>query len=211
MKNLKNDILPIIFILIPTLYLISIWSSLPQTVPIHWNVKGEVDNYGSKNMLIILLALLPYFTYFLLKIIPLIDPKNKLKNMGKKYEMLKMFLVGFMSLLATFIFYITKNDTAVSISFVYSLIGLLFIILGNYFPTIKHNYFIGIRTPWTLENETVWKQTHQMAGKYWMLGGILIIILSLFIDEEFMSTLFLSVTAIISLTPIIYSYKISKK
>ncbi len=211
MKNIKQEIVSIIFMLIPSLYLISIWNTLPETVPIHWNIKGEIDNYGSRKMLILVLFLLPYLTYILMSIIPLIDPKNKLKNMGKKFTMLKIFLVGFMSFLATFIFYITKNNHPISTSFIFSLIGLLYIILGNYFPTLKHNYFIGIRTPWTLENETVWKQTHQMAGKYWLFGGILIILSSLIFKVELLKIIMLSVTAIICIVPIVFSYKISKK
>ncbi len=91
------------------------------------------------------------------------------------------------------------------------LIGLLYLILGNYFKTVKANYFIGIRTPWTLENETVWKRTHKLGGKMWFVGGITVIIFSLILDSQINFTLFLVITGIISIIPIIYSYIIYKK
>lgn len=86
------------------------------------------------------------------------------------------------------------------------IIGLLYLILGNYFKTIKANYFIGIRTPWTLENETVWKETHKLGGKLWFIGGLILILSSLLLEKQTNFTLFIIVTAIISIIPVVYSY-----
>jgi uncharacterized membrane protein len=83
--------------------------------------------------------------------------------------------------------------------------------LGNYFKVIKQNYFLGIKTPWTLESEEVWKLTHILAGKLWILGGLLIVIFSLVIPEDINFYLFITITAIITIVPIVYSYLIFKK
>ena len=83
--------------------------------------------------------------------------------------------------------------------------------LGNYFKVIKQNYFLGIKTPWTLESEEVWKLTHILAGKLWIVGGLLIVIFSLIITENINFYIFLSITAIISIVPIVYSYLIFKE
>jgi len=83
--------------------------------------------------------------------------------------------------------------------------------LGNYFKVIKQNYFLGIKTPWTLESEEVWKLTHILAGKLWIVGGLLIVISSLVIPENINFYFFISITAIISIVPIVYSYLIFMK
>ncbi|MEC8832569.1 MAG: SdpI family protein, partial [Bacteroidota bacterium] len=88
---------------------------------------------------------------------------------------------------------------------------VLFIIFGNYFKTIKANYFIGIRTPWTLENESVWKETHKLGGKIWFAGGLLIILSSLIFNEKINIIIYMSCIAIMVLVPVIYSYLLFKK
>jgi uncharacterized membrane protein len=116
-----------------------------------------------------------------------------------------------MSVLALYIIHSSNSQTLSSPSMVLVLIGLLFMALGNYFKVIKQNYFLGIKTPWTLESEEVWKLTHILAGKLWIIGGLLITILSLILPENVNFYIFMTITAIISLVPIVYSNLIFKK
>lgn len=207
----KKEIPILLIVLIPFIYLAYIWNTLPETVPVHWNWKGEIDDWGDKSMLILITFLLPGLTYILFSIIPLIDPKKKIQNMGNKYHNLKFLMVLFMSALALFIIYSVKEQSITNPSLIILAIGLLYILLGNYMKTIKANYFIGIRTPWTLENETVWKSTHILAGKLWFIGGLAIIISSLTTSKSFNSIFFITVTVLITLIPLIYSYLQYKK
>jgi uncharacterized membrane protein len=85
--------------------------------------------------------------------------------MGNKLQTIKLLLTTFMSILALFILNTAKNESFANPNYIVLLIGVLYLVFGNYFKTIKANYFIGIRTPWTLENETVWKETHKLGGK----------------------------------------------
>lgn len=163
--NIKKEIPLLIVVLIPFIYLAYIWNSLPETVPTHWNYKGEIDDWGNKSSLILITFLLSGLTYILFTVIPLIDPKKRIQTMGKKYDNLKFLMVLFMSALAIFIIYSVKKQSITNPSFIILSIGLLFMLLGNYMKTIKTNYFIGIKTPWTLEHESVWKSTHKLAGK----------------------------------------------
>ena len=204
--NLKREIPLIIIVLIPFIYLAYIWNSLPETVPTHWNYKGEIDAWGKKSSLILIMFLLPVLTYVLFSIIPFIDPKKKIQAMGNKYHNLKFLMTLFMSALAIFIIYSVKEQSITNPAFIILAIGLLYIILGNYMKTLKANYFIGIRTPWTLENETVWKKTHALAGKLWFIGGLAIIISSLTTNKNFNSIFFISITIIIAVIPLIYSF-----
>jgi uncharacterized membrane protein len=209
--SIKKE-LPILGIaLSPLLYLGSVWDSLPENVPLHWNLNGEIDNWGSKYTLIGLVFLMPILTYILMLVVPIIDPKKRIEAMGGKYDQFKFILVAFMSVLSIFIIYISKNQKLSSPGIIFVLVGILYVFLGNYFKVLKQNYFIGIKTPWTLENEEVWKLTHLLAGKMWVIGGIAVVILSLILPENSNFYFFMGITAIISIVPIVYSYLIYKK
>ena len=211
MMNIKKEFPLFIIVLIPFIYLAYIWNSLPETVPTHWNYKGEIDGWGKKSSLILITFLLTGLTYLLFTLIPFIDPKKKIQAMGSKFYNLKFLMTLFMSALAVFILYSVKEQSITNPAFIILAIGLLYIILGNYMKTIKANYFIGFRMPWTLENETVWKKTHTLAGKLWFIGGLIIIISSLTVDKNFNGILFISVTIAITIIPIIYSFLEFKK
>ncbi len=201
-----------VIMLIPFIYLATIWSGLPETVPIHFNGKGEADGWGSKNTLIWMPAALIFLTYGLLLVIPKIDPKKKLETMGKKYEQIKWIMVGLMVAISIMIIYSAKNgEIGLNANLLFAGIGIFYALIGNYFPAIKHNYFLGIRTPWTLENETVWKRTHRLAGGWWMVGGIVIVLSSLMFSNEVALPIFVVITLVIALVPIIYSYFEFKK
>lgn len=208
---LKNELPQIILAILPFLYLAYIWNDLPAQVPLHWNIHGEIDRYGNKQELILIPLVLPVLMYVIMWIIPFIDPKGKIRNMGRKYDNLKFILVGITSFIAITIIYITKNETFLNMKYLILLFGILYMILGNYFKTIRANYFIGIRTPWTLENDEVWKRTHRLAGLLWLPGGFIVILLSLILKNKPLMISFLAVTAIITVIPVVYSYTTFQK
>lgn len=204
--NLKKELPLITIVLLPFIYLAYIWNQLPEKVPMHWNIKGEVDRYGEKVELIIIPILLPLLVYTIFLVVPKIDPKNKLNKMGNKLQTMKFLLTTFMSILALFIIYTAKNESFANPNYIVLLIGILYLVFGNYFKTLKANYFIGIRTPWTLENETVWKETHKLGGKMWFIGGLAVILSSLLLEKQTNFTIFIVITAIITIIPVVYSY-----
>jgi len=209
--NLKKE-LPIIgIVLLPFVYLAIIWNKLPQKVPVHWNIRGEVDRYGEKTEMILIPVLLPLLVYLIFLVVPKIDPKNKLNKMGNKLHSLKFVLTTLMSGLALFLIFSAQHQNFTNPNLIFVFIGLMYLVFGNYFKTIKANYFIGIRTPWTLESETVWKETHRLAGKLWLAGGLLVIISALFLDDKMNVLTFFIITGIITLVPAVYSYFIFKK
>lgn len=209
--KLKKELPIIAIVLLPFIYLAYIWNQLPEKVPVHWNSLGEIDRYGEKIELLLIPILLPLLVYVIFLIVPRIDPKNKLHQMGNKLQAIKALMVVLMSVLALFILYSAKHQSFNNPNYMVLLIGVLYIVLGNYFKTIKPNYFIGIRTPWTLENETVWKDTHRLGGKMWFIGGIIVVLSSLMLDHKQNFTLFLIITTILALVPVVYSYIIFKK
>ena len=204
--SLKKELPILSIIAIPFLYLAYLWNSLPEKVPIHWNIKGEIDGWGTKDQLILIVLALPVLIYGIFLLVPLIDPKKMLDKMGNKFYQLKFLMVLFMSVLAVFILYNVQHQSLSNMKMLYVLIGFLFVALGNYFQTLKPNYFIGIKTPWTLENETVWKETHKLGGKLWFFGGILMILAVLLLPIETSFVVFIAATSIFAIVPIVYSY-----
>jgi uncharacterized membrane protein len=209
MEKFKKEIPFLLIAKLPFIYLAFIWNNLPDRIPMHWNGSGEIDRYGDKKELVLMLFLLTGITYFVFLVIPKIDPKQKLQNMGNKLNNLRLILGIFMSALALGIVYSTQQKSS-NPGFLFVIIGLLFAFLGNYFKTIKPNYFIGIRTPWTLENEEVWKKTHLLGGKLWFVGGLLMAT-TFVLPNKIQFYTFMGITAVITIIPIVYSYLAFKK
>lgn len=209
--KLKNEIGTILLILIPLIYLSFIWKDLKDTVPIHWNFKGEVDRYGDKSILFFIALLLPLSIYLLFYFFQELGPKEKINKMGRKFNTLKFLLTLFMSGLAVMIIHSAHSESFATANFIFILVGLLITVLGNFFKTITPNYFLGIRTPWTLEYESVWKSTHILGGKLWFYGGLIIVITALISNELWSKIGILSVLGIITIIPIIHSYLEAKK
>jgi uncharacterized membrane protein len=209
--NLKKELPLVGIVLLPFIYLAYVWNQLPTEVPLHWNIKGEVDRYGDKSELVLIPILTSLLIYLIFLAVPHIDPKKQIQKMGRKYDTLKWIITTFMSVLALFIIYTAKNQSVANPNYILLLCGVLFIIFGNYFKTIKANYFIGIRTPWTLENEVVWKETHKLGGKIWFAGGLLIILSSLIFNEQTNFIIFMAIVAVMVLVPVIHSYLLYRK
>ena len=194
-------------ILLPYAYLATIWDELPDKVPTHFNIDGEANGWSDKTTLLFIPGVFGISIYFLMLVIPFLDPKKKIQQMGDKFYTFRFMLTFFISVLMTYILYAGKEGSLKDPNMLIALVGALFTMLGNYFQTIRPNYFIGIRTPWTLENEQVWKKTHLLGGRIWMAGGILIVILSFLItDNHSLMIAFGILSFIMVIIPVIFSY-----
>lgn len=209
--NFKKELPSLALILVPFIYLGIIWSSLPKEVPIHWNALGEIDRYGSKFILLLPPLLMPGLIYLTFALIQRFTEIEKVAKMGKKLKTLKFLMVLFMSVLSMLIIHSSKEGLVGQPTFVFVSLGLLFTVLGNFFRTIQPNYFLGIRTPWTLKNVDIWKSTHELAGKLWFSGGILIALIALLSSSQFASFSIVLIIILIAIIPVIYSYLQSKK
>ena len=209
MEKFKKEFPFVAIALIPFVYLAFIWNKLPEKVPMHWNGAGEIDRWGSKIEILFPLLLISGIGYFTFLIIPSLDPKGNLDKMGNKLHNLRYIISAFLTLLGLFIVYSIQTINS-NPKMIFVIIGLLFTFLGNYFKTIKPNYFIGIRTPWTLENEDVWKKTHLLGGKLWFICGLLMA-MTFVLPNKIQFYTFMGITAVISIVPIFYSYLEFKK
>jgi uncharacterized membrane protein len=209
-KFLKEFVLWILIIL-PIVYLATIWHKLPEIVPTHFNNDGIANGWSHKSTLIILTVALGVGFYFLMLAIPFLDPKKNIKKMGNKYYNFRFLLTFFIALLTTYLLTYTNRGNFKNPNLFFVFIGAFLAILGNFMKTIRPNHFIGIRTPWTLESDHTWEKTHQLGGPIWVVGGIMIAILP-FVSplKDVMTIIFLGIVAIMALVPIVYSYIVYK-
>ncbi len=184
---------------------------LPNEVAIHWNAAGEPDNFMNKWWGALLLPLLLTGMTFLLIYLPKIDPrKENYEKFEKVYRIfLHVLVIFFVSLHVVTLAY--NIGISVQVDVVVPLgVGLLFIVLGNYMPKIKPNYFFGIRTPWTLDNEVVWQKTHRVGGKVFVIMGVLIT-LTIFVESVWRFILLLIIVFSGTIYMFVQSYIFSRK
>lgn len=206
MRRFLKEFVLLIIATVPFVYLAMIWAELPQQLPTHFGLDGTPNDWTAKSSFPYLIACMGYGTYLLMLLIPYFDPKNKIEQMGDKYYSFRFILALLMSAMSFYILF-TSLESKMNPNLLFGLIAAFYVLLGNYFQTLKPNYFIGIKTPWALENEDNWRKTHRLAGKMWLAGGLLIVLLTFIIkDAKVMGTIFLAVTLIISLVPFGYSY-----
>ena len=163
------------------------------------NIKGNM----ARNVMMAAIRLVVFHIFHCFTV-----PKKQ--NISPKMFTLVLWIVPVTSILVAAIEYPVNLGYQIDITFYMELLlGVLFVIIGNYLPKARQNYTIGIRIPWTLANEENWNRTHRLAGYLWMIGGILMIIacLSRLVPAEWLIGLFL----IMALVPCIYSYWLHAK
>lgn len=207
MNKKTANILTIVLMVITLIGISIAYRGLPDTIPTHWGMNGEIDNYGSKNTL--------YFLYLILIVINAlfilitkIDPKKEnFKKFDRAFSIFRLvFNIFFTAIITIMIMSATGNSVLNTTSSILFLVGLLLAIIGNYLPKFKHNYSAGIKTPWTLASQSVWQKTHRMAGPIWIIGGIISAILALILPSNISIIALIIIVLIITLIPIIYSY-----
>ncbi len=203
--SIKETLL-LLFACLPYFYLHSLWEKLPLQVPTHFDINGVANDWSSKYFLLFLPCSLGIIFYFIFKALPYLDPKKKLEQMGNLYTKLRFIVCIFITSLSLYILSVTASGDMKNMSLLFVLLGFFFAFLGNYFQAIRPNYFVGIRTPWTLESESVWRKTHLLGGRLWMIGGLLISILAFIIPAPIYSQIFFGIVAIICIVPIGYSW-----
>jgi uncharacterized membrane protein len=212
-KNYSHYILVAILLAAPFVYLYTFYASLPATIPTHFNIKGEADGFGAKSMAFfgpIFIGIVSLFTYILMINIKKIDPKRYENNNDEYFKIFGLIIVAFMSALNMVILTKTKFPNLPIDKLLLPLLGLLFAVMGSFFPKLSQNYFAGFKLPWTLSSEENWKATHNYAGKFWLYGGILQMILGFVLPGMWSFISFFVIMIPMVLAPIVFSYRFFK-
>ena len=172
MNMRKTEIILFAIILLCFIIGIYFYPQMPEKIASHWNAQGQVDGYMSKfwGMFLIPLVLVGIALLFLA--IPKIDPlKANIEKFRKYYD---GFVILFLVFMLSVYFQVILWNLGIKISPNVVLpvgIGILFFYIGILCENAKRNWFIGIRTPWTLSSEKVWEKTHKIGGKLFKIAG----------------------------------------
>lgn len=182
---------------------------LPEQIPTHWNSQGEVDGYMSKPWGVYLLPILSLVSSALLMWLPQIAPKGfKLNQARKVYDLLLLVLAVFYLGIMVLTFEAGMNRAIDINQWVMVGMGSLFLIIGNYLSKVPKNFFLGIRTPWTLSSDEVWYKTHRLGSWTFILSGLLAIVGGLL---HWPVWLLITVISAAALIPVIYSLVVYKQ
>lgn len=174
---------------------------MPDLVASHWDINGKVNGYMSKFWGVFIMPITSILILTILLIVPKLDP------LKKNIEEFKKYFYKFIFILIVFLFYLHLLTLAWNLGYEYNMnrfiapaFGILYFYIGVLMENSKQNWFIGIRTPWTLSNKKVWDKTHKVSGKVFKFGALLI---SLGI---FLPNLFFAFMLVATLVFVIFSF-----
>ncbi|MBU5263543.1 SdpI family protein [Bacillus atrophaeus] len=207
---MKKYLFSVVIIVLTVLTWVFTYSSLPNNLVTHWGINGNADDYSSKFNAMMTFIGIMIIQYILMVIIPKIDPKNNYKTFKRPYMAIfnTMFAVLFIINLITIL---TGLGYDLPIPYLGSFVlGAIFMVFGNFIQKVKPNFFLGIRTPWTLSNERVWKDTHRVSSKLFVLAGVIIMLTAFFPSTYKESIIFTAAIGCIILS-IVSSYFIYQR
>lgn len=184
----------------------SIWAytRLPEKVASHWDAAGQVNGYMGKFGGAFFMPLLTLSIFILFSFVPKIDPRN---NIAKFKDIFNIFITVFL----LYMLYIHTLSIAFNLGHTFDFtrailpsMGVLFYFIGWMLPRAEPNWFIGIRTPWTLSSDIVWEKTHELGGKLYKIAGVLTLIG--FIVPKYAFLFVLIPIIVVSIYLVVYSY-----
>jgi uncharacterized membrane protein len=211
--NLRaTQILQLLLIAVSFILIAAFWNQIPDYVPIRFNVQGTPIAFAHKSWGIFILPATSLFIYSIVQAIPYIDPKKKVLEYRNVMNLFSLVLVIFLiGLFILILLGILENASNSCFSFILPYIFLMFLLMGNFMGKLRPNYFVGIRNPWTLENEIVWIKTHRFAGRLWVTASLIMLALWFFVNEDVRKISFYIYIALIAFTPTLYSFLLFRK
>ncbi len=185
MSTRLSVVIAFVIFLALTIYSFMVVRGLPDIVPTHWNAAGQIDGYGSKWGAALIMPGVMLFMLLMMIALPKISPKKfEIDTFRNTFNYIMLVVMAMEASLGVIILRMTVIGPAAKtfpmVGAMFAVLFLFFAILGNSLGKVKRNFFMGIRTPWTLASEQVWDLTHRKAARLWTIGGFLGFVLSFF-------------------------------
>lgn len=213
MKKHGYIFLQLLFLAIPWVYFYAVYPSLPEKLATHYNYKMEPDAFTDKSdfwVFLLIMTVVFLGVSLLINNLALIDPKRKNKEENPTFRKVSWLMIGFSVVLSLFIIYTASDPQSFKALEQGKLIGVIVIgflmLIGNLLNSIKPNFFVGVRTPWTLSSEDNWRKTHRLAAKLWFWGGLILLILLLLMPTDFSLFILVGGTTLLALVPVAFSF-----
>jgi uncharacterized membrane protein len=185
------------------------YPSLPDPMPTHWNAAGQVNGWMPKFWGAYFVPLLMTGMWLVFLVLPKISPHGfEMEPFLRAWGMLKITILAMMVFFGALVLRAARHRGELSQTAIFVGLGILFAVMGNVLGKVTRNFFVGIRTPWTLASEEVWYRTHRLAGKLFVAAGLLIVVASL--AGLRLWPLFVG-SAVATLVPVVYSYVLYRR
>jgi uncharacterized membrane protein len=204
-----SDALGFVFVLAGFAIVALAYPGLPDPMPSHWNAAGQVNGWLPRFWGAFLIPIITAALWLIFLVLPRISPRGfEMEPFLRAWGVLKVTVLGLNLLLEILILRAVTHSGELSQTAVVAGLGILFVVIGNLLGKVTRNFFVGIRTPWTLANEEVWYRTHRLAGKLFVAAG-LVVVASAFVG----GTVWALPIAIglASLISVVYSYVLYKR
>tara|TARA_B100001964_G_scaffold63566_1_gene72413 strand:- start:1416 stop:2054 length:639 start_codon:yes stop_codon:yes gene_type:complete len=201
----RNEITITVLVLLSFLVGTALYSRLPEQMASHWNAQGQVDDYLPRFWGVFLLPTVMTALWLMFVAIPRIDPlRENIASFRKHYDLLVLVIILFMLAVYAHTLLWSLGIQVGTNQLVSALTGLLFFFVGVTLQHAKRNWFVGIRTPWTLSSDAVWQKTHYLGARIFKLTGVLALLGLLLPTLAIYLVLVPVVTA--SIIIVVYSY-----
>lgn len=213
MNKIRSNPIMLIILLVVCAVAVYAYVKLPadERYPVHWNISGQPDRYGSKLEAVSIGPIVSILIYVLAVVLPALDPKRRnYERFKREYLLLMQAIMGILAMIYIITIMAAFGRQVNIVLWINAMVGVLFVILGNYMGRIKQNWYMGIKTPWTLSDERVWNKTHRFGGRIFVILGILFIFNALlgFITNWIV---FLILLLGLTFSPVVYSYILFRK
>lgn len=184
-----------------------VYPKMPERVPTHWGMTGQVDGWGSRGLGAFTVPVILIVIWALFRIVPAIDPRGA--NYAKFGGAFEGIIVSIMLFMLGLHIVVLRAELGHPVDMARVMpfgVGILLIVIGNLLPRARPNWFVGIRTPWTLSSDRVWEKTHRFGGRLFVADGLVIAIASLF-WVPWAQVVLVTVIAMTGAAVLLYSYR----
>jgi uncharacterized membrane protein len=204
-RNLAKAIISSLLILLPILFGVIVWDSLPEIITTHFGINGEPDGFSGRGFAVLFFPLFMLTIHWLCIWVSAVTEARGNGQSDKVYGIL-FFISPLLSIVTSAMIYAVALGGEMNISiFVGMLFGVMFIVMGNYLPKATRNRYFGIKIKWALDNDENWAATHRLAGKVWFFGGFAVLLASL-LPGKIMIAVIITLLFVLILAPTVYSY-----
>jgi uncharacterized membrane protein len=198
--------IPLLIVAVAVIASAVVYPNLPVTVPTHWDMLGRPNGWGSRVWGAWVLPIVMLFLWGLMRVLPTIDPRGaNYAKFGGAFEAIVISILLYMLGLHLIILRASLGYPVAMQRVLPIGVGILLVLIGNLLPRARPNWFIGIRTPWTLSSDRVWEKTHRVGGRAFVAGGLAILIAALAIPQ-WAHYVLVAVVVACSLGAVLYSY-----
>jgi uncharacterized membrane protein len=184
----------------------AVWTRVPERMPVHWNLAGEPDRYGGKVEGLLLAPLIAVGLYLMFLVLPLIDPRrSSYVNFARGYAIIRVATIVLVAAIHAMLLLVALGYHVNVGMFVSLAVGGLFCIIGNFMGKFRPNWFVGIRTPWTLSSRDAWNKTNRLGGRFFIALGFVLFLMA-FMPNAWTLALLLGMVALMVVWLPVYSY-----